>query len=59
MMITKNYSFAGIDMQISMAEEIMYTKKLLNIIEILVNQTELNNMNINDLKAIKEEIGND
>lgn len=35
------------------------TKKLVNIIEILVNQTELNNMNINDLKAIKEEIGND
>ena len=35
------------------------TKKLLNIIEILVNQTELNNMNINDLKAIKEEIEND
>ena len=35
------------------------TKKLVNIIEILVNQTELNNMNINDLKAIKEEIEND
>ena len=35
------------------------TKKLLSIIEILVNQTELNNMNINDLKAIKEEIEND
>lgn len=35
------------------------TKKLLNIIEILVNQTELNNMNINDLKAIKEDIEND
>ena len=35
------------------------TKKLLDIIEILVNQTELNNMNINDLKAIKEEIEND
>lgn len=25
MMITKNYSFAGVDLQISMAEEIMYT----------------------------------
>lgn len=35
------------------------TKKLLNIIEILVNQTELNNMNINDLKSIKEEVEND
>ena len=31
-------------------------KTLVNIIEILTNQTELNNMNINDLKTIKEEI---
>lgn len=34
-------------------------QKLLAIIEVLVNQTELNNMNINDLKAIKEEIENE
>ena len=31
-------------------------KNLVNISEILINQTELNNMNINDLKTIKEEI---
>lgn len=31
-------------------------KKLVSIIEILANQTALNNMQINDLKDIKEEI---
>ena len=31
-------------------------RKLIGIIEVLTNQTELNNMNINDLKAMKEEI---
>ena len=31
-------------------------RKLVNIIDILANQTELNNMNINDLKTMKEEI---
>ena len=30
-------------------------RKLIGIIEVLTNQTELNNMNINDLKAMKEE----
>ena len=31
-------------------------KTLVNIIDVLTNQTELNNMQLNDLKTIKEEI---
>ena len=34
-------------------------KTLVSIIEILANQTALNNMNINDLKTITEEINNE
>ena len=34
-------------------------KTLVSIVEILANQTALNNMNINDLKTITEEINNE